>query len=125
MADAAWLDEAARLPADPRATFARVLRILWYRKWRFILVCAPIFLAGLGSLLIVPEQFTAHGTLIVGFQQPKLLTAEQARDPIRGEPDIDGAIALMRAYPALRHVVEELNLVALPEFHVAAARARR
>jgi capsular exopolysaccharide synthesis family protein len=117
MADAAWLDEAARLPAGTRATFDRVLRILWYRKWRFILVCAPILLAGLGSLLIVPEQFTAHGTLIVGFRQPELLTTEQARDPIRGEPDIDGAIALMRAYPALRHVVEELNLVALPEFH--------
>ena len=120
MADAAWLDEAARLPADPRASFDRVLRILWYRKWRFILVCAPILLAGLGSLLIVPEQYTAHGTLMVGFRQPELLTAEQARDPIRGEPDIDGAIALMRAYPALRHVVEELNLVAMPEFRVAA-----
>ena len=116
MADAAWLDETARLPADPRATVARVFRILWYRKWRFILVCVPILLAGLSVLLILPEQFTARGTLIVGFRQPELLTAEQARDPIRGEPDIDGAIALMRAYPALRHVVEELNLAARPEF---------
>jgi Mrp family chromosome partitioning ATPase/capsular polysaccharide biosynthesis protein len=116
MADAVWLDEAARLPADPRASLDRVLRILWYRKWCFILVCAPILLAGLGSLLIIPEQYTAHGMLMVGFRQPELLTAEQARDPIRGDPDIDGATAFMRAYPALRHVVDELDLVALPEF---------
>jgi uncharacterized protein involved in exopolysaccharide biosynthesis len=116
MADAAWLDETARLPADPGASLDRVLRILWHRKWRFLLVCTPIFLAGQGYLLLVPERYTAHGTLLVGFQQPELLTPEQARDPIRGEPDIDGAIALMRAHPALRHVVEELDLVARPEF---------
>ena len=119
MADAAWLDEAARLPADPRASLGRALRILLYRKWRFILVCAAILLAGLGYLLIVPEEYTAHGTLMIGFRQPDLLTAEQARDPIRGEPDVDGAIALMRAYPTLRHVVEELDLVARPEFRDA------
>jgi capsular exopolysaccharide synthesis family protein len=125
-ADAAWLDEAARLPADPRGPLNRVLRILWYRKWRFILVCAPILLAGMASLWIIPEQFTAHGTLIVGFRQPELLTAEQqARDPIRGEPDIDGAIALIRAYPALRLVVEDLNLAALPEFRPITIPLRR
>jgi capsular exopolysaccharide synthesis family protein len=116
MADAAWLDETARLPADPRASLDRVLRILWRRKWRFILVCTPIFLAGLSYLLVVPERYTAHGTLLVGFRQAELLTPEQARDLIRGEPDIDGAIALMRTHPALRHVVKELDLVAQPQF---------
>ena len=114
--DSAWLDEEARLPEDPRASLGRVIRILLYRKWRFLLVCAPILLGGLGYLLIVPDRYAAHGTVMVGFQQPELLTAEQARDPIRGEPDIDGAIALVRAYRTLPACRGELNLVALPEF---------
>lgn len=120
--NSAWLDEEARLPEDPRASLGRVIRILLYRKWRFLLVCAPILLGGLGYLLIVPDRYAAHGTVMVGFRQPDLLTADQARDPIRGEPDIDGAIALMRAHGTLRRVVEQLNLAALPEFRSAAGR---
>ena len=117
MTDAAWLDEGARLPPDPRPALGQVIRALRRRKWRFLLVCTPIFLAGLGYLLTVPERYTAHGTVMVGFRQPELLTPEERRDSIRSEPDIDGAMTLMRAQPALRFVVNELHLLDRPEFH--------
>ena len=116
MTDAAWLDEGARLPPDPRPALGHVIRALRRRKWRFLLVCTPIFLAGLGYLLTVPERYTAHGTVMVGFRQPELLTPEERRDSIQREPDIDGAMTLMRAQPALRFVVNELHLLDRPEF---------
>ncbi|MGF9764225.1 hypothetical protein AAII07_54900 [Microvirga sp. 0TCS3.31] len=114
--DAAWLDEGARLPTVPRASLGQALRILWLWKWRLVLICVPIVLTGLGYLLITPERYTAHGTVIVGVRQPELSTDEQARSPVRAEPDIDGAIRLMRARTALQHVARELTLAAQPEF---------
>jgi capsular exopolysaccharide synthesis family protein len=117
--DAAWLDEGARLPSVPRASLDRALRILWLWKWRLLLICVPILLAGLAYLLITPERYTAHATVMVGVRQSELSTDEQARMPLRGEPDVDGAIRLMRARMALQHVAKELNLAARPEFENA------
>lgn len=113
--DAAWLDAAARLPPDPRPGLGRGLRVLWRRKWRFLLVFTPVFLLAPAYLLLVPDRFVAQATLLVGIRQPEL-AGEQARDPLRGEPDIDGATALMRSRAALRHVASEANLVGRPEF---------
>ncbi|MGG5823775.1 AAA family ATPase [Falsiroseomonas sp. HW251] len=113
--DAAWLDSAAELPPDPRASVARGLRILWRRKWRFLLVFLPILLLAPAYLLLVPDRFVAQSMLLVGIRQPDL-AGEQARDPIRGEPDIDGATALLRSQAALRHVAGELGLDRRPEF---------
>ncbi len=120
--DAAWLDAAARLPPDPRAGLSRGLRILWRRKWRFLLVFAPIFLVAPAYLLLVPDRFIAQAMLLVGTRQPEL-TGEQARDPFRGELDIDGATALLRSQAALRQVASDLDLVGRPEFARAVRQA--
>ncbi|WP_234685885.1 tyrosine-protein kinase domain-containing protein [Bradyrhizobium monzae] len=113
--DAAWLQEDARPTRDPREQLDYLARFLWRWKRLVFFISAPIMLAGFFYLLIVPEKYSAHATLMVGFRQPELLTAEQVRSPVRGEPDIDGAIDLIRAEPALRHVASELDLAARPE----------
>src|SRR6478735_12365870 len=61
--DAAWLDAAARLPPDPRAGLSRGLRVLWRRKWRFLLVFTPIFLFAPAYLLLIPDRFVAQAML--------------------------------------------------------------
>jgi capsular exopolysaccharide synthesis family protein len=112
----AWNNDGLPLPADPRASLDRACRIIWRYRWRFLLVFTPILLIGLGYLLVAPERYTAHATLMVGIRQPELLTPEQAREPTRSEPDIDGAIELIRSQPALAHVVGALELDHRPEF---------
>jgi capsular exopolysaccharide synthesis family protein len=112
----AWNNGGLPLPADPRASLDRAFRVVWRYRWRFLLVFAPILLIGLGYLLVAPERYTAHATLMVGFRQPELLTPEQAQEPTRSEPDIDGAIELVRSQPALAHVVRTLELDRRPEF---------
>ena len=111
-----WNDDGLPLPPDPRASLDRVLRMAWRRRWLFLLVFIPILLIGLGYLLIAPERYTAHALLMVGFRQPELLTADQAREPVRGDPDMDGAIELIRSQQALRHVARTLELDRRPDF---------
>ena len=94
-------DDGVPLPPDPRASMDRAFRMLWRRKWRFLFVSVPVLLVGFGYLLIAAERYTAHATLMVGFRQAELVTAEQSRERVHGEPDIDGAIELMRGQPAL------------------------
>ena len=109
-------DDGVPLPPDPRASVDRAFRMLWRRKWRFLFVSVPVLLVGFGYLLIAAERYTAHATLMVGFRQAELVTAEQSRERVHGEPDIDGAIELMRGQPALRHVAQSLELQSRPEF---------
>ena len=108
-------DDGATLPPDPRASIDSALRMVWRRKWLILLVAIPVLLAGLGYLLIATEQYTAHATLMVGFRQSELATAEQSHEPVQGDPDIDGAIELIQGQPVLRHVALTLDLQSHPE----------
>jgi capsular exopolysaccharide synthesis family protein len=74
-----------------------------------------VFLLAPAYLLLVPDRFVAQATLLVGVRGPEL-TGDQAREPLRGEPDIDGATAILRSQAALRHVASELKLVDRAEF---------
>lgn len=112
----AWNYDGLPLPPDPRESLDRALRMAWRRRWLFLLVFTPIMLIGLGYLLVAPERYTAHALLMVGFRQPELLTVEQAREPVRGDPDMDGAIQLIRSEQALTHVARTLELDRLPDF---------
>lgn len=112
---AEWHEDGTALPADPRVSLHGAVRTLWRRRGMFLSVFLPILLAGFAYLLLMPERYTAHGLLMVGVRQPELVS-EGPRDLNRSEPDIDGAIELMRTRPALRHVVQELDLTARPEF---------
>lgn len=118
-----WHSDGTALPTDPRVSLGRALHMLWRRKGRFALVFLPILLAGFAYLLFAPERYTAHGLLMVGFRQAEL-GPEQGREPIRNEPDIDGAIELMRTPTALRHVARELQLSARPEISSAGSQSR-
>ena len=109
-------DDALPLLPDPRASVEQAVRVLWRRRWRLLLVFLPVLAIGLFSLLILPERFTAHATLIVGFRQPELATVDPGRDPSRGEPDIDGAIELMKSPEAMRQVAATLAEEGRTEF---------
>ena len=118
------IEDALPLPPDPRASIEHALRTLWRGRGRFLLAFLPMLAIGLCSLLIAPERFTAHATLIVGFRQPELATIDPGRAPIRGEPDIDGAIELMKSQAALRQVAATLAAEGRTEFAAAPASGR-
>src|SRR5271166_1268618 len=42
----AWNDDGPALPPDPRASLDLGLRMIWRRKWLFLLVGVPVLLAG-------------------------------------------------------------------------------
>jgi capsular exopolysaccharide synthesis family protein len=109
-----WNEDGLPLPLDPRASLDSIFRLLWRRRCGFVLVFLPILLVGLGYLLLAPVYYMAHATLIVGSRQPDLITV--AREQSHGEPDIDGAVELVRAEPALNHVAHTLQLDQRPEF---------
>ena len=120
----AWNEDGLPLPPDPRASLDRALRMAWRRRWLFLLVFTPILLTGFGYLVVAPERYTAHALLMVGFRQPELLTAEQAREPVRGEPDMDGAIELIQSQQALTQVARTLELDRRPDFQSLTQRGR-
>ncbi|MCL2716418.1 MAG: polysaccharide biosynthesis tyrosine autokinase [Alphaproteobacteria bacterium] len=114
LADNAWLDErpaTIRSSGDTHEQLEYLLRFLWRWKMLFVAVFTTILAAGLVYLVIVPERYTVHSTIMVGFRTPELATEQNHGRP-NGEPDTDAAIELLRATPALEQVSRQLNLAA-------------
>ena len=112
-------DDERLAPPDLRASLLRMLRMMWRWRLRTVVVLAAFVLLGLFYTLLTPEQYTSHATLIVGTRQPELMTAEQARDIAKVEPDIDGALELMKSAPAMSFVADKLAAAGFEPFQSA------
>ena len=113
-------DEDERLaPPDLRASLFGALRMVWRWRLRSAGVLAIFVLLGLAYTLLAPELYTSHATLIVGIRQPELTTAEQARDLAKSEPDIDGAVELMKSQAAMSFVSDKLAAAGFEQFQTA------
>jgi len=115
LADDAWLDERPSgirsSGTDAHDQVEYLLRFLWRWKMRFLAVFSTIMIAGVLYLVIAPERYTVHATVMVGFRTPDLQTDQNHGRP-SAEPDTDAAIELLRTPSALQHVASELNLAA-------------
>ncbi len=116
-----WTDGGLPLPPDPRAVLGRVLRLLWRQRGAVLLGFLPVAALGAVGLLVLPESYTAQATMIVGVRQPQLAAPEQLRDPARVEPDIDGAIELIKSPATLKAVDIRLGLAGPPGLQPSAA----
>ena len=115
------LDDERLAPPDLRASFMRGLNVLWRWRWRSLAVFLGTVLAGFVVLLVSTDLYTAHATVIVGIRQPEMVTAEQARDLAHAEPDIDGAIELMKSEAVLRQVDAKLAAEGFADFQATPA----
>ena len=110
------MDDGIPLPPDPQAILLSVLRAIW--RWRriFLIVFLAVAAGGGAVLALLPARYTAHATVMVGFRVPELLPGNQTWEPPRIDPDLDGAIELMKSPATLRLVAERLHLADRPEF---------
>ncbi len=106
-------------PPDLRASLLRVLRMIWRWRMRSGLILLAFVMLGFLYSLLAPELYTSHATLIVGIRQPELMTADQARDVAKLEPDIDGALELMKSQPAMSFVADKLAAAGFEPFQSA------
>jgi capsular exopolysaccharide synthesis family protein len=117
-------DQERNTPPDLLASFMRGLGIISRWRWRCLATFLGVIIVGFVVLLLATERYTAHASLIVGIRQPEMITAEQSRDLSRTEPDIDGAIELMKSEAVLRQVNTKLAAAGFVETQTTQVAAR-